>query len=112
MWWTRVKHRASVRERAVDDHPRCRGCDGACCRSFAAVELTGAEYLRLEALGASRLQLSLRGPHWLVIEGGCEFLVDGRCAIYGQRPDVCRRFLCDDEAGIEAPAPGAGAGGA
>jgi Fe-S-cluster containining protein len=105
MRWTRVKRLATVRDRAVDDDPRCRDCDALCCRSFVAVELTGAEYRTLEALGAQRLQLSLRGPHWLVIEGGCEFLVEGRCRIYAQRPDVCRRFVCDDVA--RGPAPDA-----
>ncbi len=91
----RVKRHAIVSDRPVDNDGRCRGCDGACCRSFAAVELTFVEYQRLEALGARRLELSLRGPHWLFIENGCEFLADGRCSIYEHRPEVCRRFICD-----------------
>jgi Fe-S-cluster containining protein len=94
----RVRRHAVVSDRPVDDHWRCRACDAVCCRSFVALELTWAEFERLEALGARRLQLSLRGPHWLVIEGGCEFLVEGRCSIYTERPDICRRFICDDVA--------------
>jgi Fe-S-cluster containining protein len=94
----RVKRHAVVSDRPVDDHWRCRACDAVCCRSFVALELTWVEYERLEALGARRLQLSLRGPHWLLIEGGCEFLVEGRCSIYAERPDICRRFMCDDVA--------------
>jgi len=58
------------------------------------VELTWGEYKRLEQLGASRLHLSLYGPHKLIIENGCEFLDHGRCGIYDDRPDICRRFVC------------------
>jgi Fe-S-cluster containining protein len=99
----RVKRRGVLRERSVDDDWRCRSCDGVCCRSFVAVELTWAEYETLEALGARRLEFSLARRHKLVIDGGCEFLVGGRCAIYEHRPEVCRRFICDDVAGCEAP---------
>ena len=87
-----------VSDRPVGDHWRCRACDGVCCRSFVALELSWAEYEMLQAMGARRLQFSLRGPHWLVIEGGCEFLVAGRCSIYEKRPEICRRFICDDVA--------------
>jgi Fe-S-cluster containining protein len=59
------------------------------------VELTWEEYCRLEALGASRLHFSLYGPHKLIIENGCEFLQESRCGIYLQRPDICRRFICE-----------------
>ncbi len=99
----RVKRHASLRDRDVADDWRCRACDGVCCRSFVAVELTWAEYETLEALGARRLEFSLRKRHKLVIEDGCEFLVRGRCAIYEHRPEVCRRFICDDVAGCDGP---------
>jgi hypothetical protein len=79
-----------------DGDERCRECGGICCCSFASVEITWEEYERLQSLGASRLQLSLYGPHRLVIDFGCEFLVRGRCRIYEKRPDVCRRFTCRD----------------
>ena len=101
----RVKRHAILSDRPVDDPGHCRACDGACCRSFVAVELTWAEYQTLEALGARRLELSLRGPHRLVIENGCEFLVGGRCAIYPHRPGVCRSFICDDAVGADDPHP-------
>ncbi len=104
----RIRRHAILRDRSVDDDWRCRGCDGACCRSFVAVELTFAEYETLRALGARRLEFSLRGPHWLLVENGCEFLVDGRCGIYEHRPGVCRRFICDDVAGCELPSDPAG----
>jgi len=83
------------------DHPqtggeRCQKCDGACCRSFTDVEISWEEFERLHDLGARRLQLSLVGPHRLVIDYNCEFLKDGKCSIYEARPDICRRFTCAD----------------
>ena len=79
-----------------DGGERCRKCGGACCSSFAAVEISWEEYERLQSLGACRLRLSLFGRHHLEIDYGCEFLVRGRCSIYAKRPDVCRRFFCSD----------------
>ncbi len=83
------------------DHPRdgdqrCFNCGGDCCRSFVDVELSWEEYERLQELGACRLQLPLTGPPRLVIDYGCEFLIDGRCSIYQARPAICRRFTCVD----------------
>lgn len=75
---------------------RCLTCGGACCRSFSDVELTWEEFKRLNDLGAARLHLSYRGPHRLIIDYNCEFLVNGRCRIYEARPGVCRRFTCSD----------------
>ena len=79
-----------------DGDDRCQNCGGVCCSSFTAVEISGDEYKRLQGLGASRLHLSLFGPHKLEIDGGCEFLDGGRCSIYEARPDICRRFFCSD----------------
>lgn len=73
---------------------QCGNCDAACCRGFPSVELTPAEYAALENLGAHRLEFLLDGHYYLVIENGCEFLADNRCAIYEQRPTICRRFTC------------------
>lgn len=80
----------------VDDDYRCRDCGGACCRSFPSVEITLEEYRRLTSLGARRLEFSLSGRYRLVIENGCEFLNGGRCSIYHDRPEICRRFFCRD----------------
>jgi Fe-S-cluster containining protein len=83
------------------DHPIghlecCQACDGECCRSFPTVNITLSEYNRLLTLGANRLYFSLSGRHKLIIENGCEFQTDGRCSIYNDRPDICRRFICVD----------------
>ncbi len=99
MSWNRrsgTKKHGILLDSPLDDDGRCRECGGACCRAFISVPLTWDEYVRLEGLGATRLQFSLTGHHSLVIENGCEFLSHGRCTIYAHRPDVCRRFFCSD----------------
>lgn len=88
--------RGRLLDAPADDPLRCRSCDGACCRSFPSVALNWEEFRTLQELGAQRLHLPLVGPPLLVIDSGCEFLRSGRCAIYLQRPDICRRFICAD----------------
>ncbi len=88
------RRRGVLADHPVDDDPRCRACDGVCCRSFPTVALESDEYRRLEELGARRLEWTFTG-RWLVIENGCEFQQpDGRCGIYAERPRICRRFIC------------------
>ena len=90
------RRRGIIREEPLDDDPRCSLCDGACCRGFPSVELTWEEYERLRELGAARLLLPLAGPPLLLIDYCCEFLSDGRCTVYADRPAICRRFTCED----------------
>ncbi len=92
----KTKKHGILLDAPVDDDGRCRNCDGACCRSFPSVDLSWDEYERLRNLGATRLHFSLTGRCSLIIENGCEFLAAGRCSIYQDRPDVCRRFFCQD----------------
>jgi len=89
------KYHGMLLDAPQDGDARCQNCSGVCCRSFSDVELSWDEYERLRALGATRLQLSLFGPHRLMIDYNCEFLTDGRCTIYEARPLVCRRFTCE-----------------
>ena len=93
---SREKRRGLLLDRPLDDPQRCHDCDGACCRAFPSVRLTGVEFSRLEELGARRLELDLNGGGLLMIENGCEFLDQGRCAIYPHRPEICRLFYCTD----------------
>ena len=92
----RAKRHGILLDEPVDGNDSCIGCDAACCRGFPSVELTAAEYAALEKLGALRLEFLLDGRHYLMIENGCEFLDGSRCAIYDQRPNICRRFTCRD----------------
>lgn len=85
------------------DGSRCAGCGAVCCRGFFSVELTADEYALLQRLGALRLEFTLNGRFYLVIENGCEFLRGDRCGIYELRPAICRRFTCRD---ADAPAGG------
>jgi len=92
----RVKH-GILLDTSVDDSDCCRECEADCCRGFPSVALTPKEYAELERLGAVRLQFLLNGQHFLLIENGCEFLVENRCGIYSHRPSVCRRFTCSED---------------
>jgi Fe-S-cluster containining protein len=89
-----TKLRGRLLEQPQDGNERCQECGGACCRAFSDVEITWEEYELLHRLGAIRLQLLLLGPHRLMIDYNCEFLVNGRCSIYEARPDICRCFSC------------------
>ena len=92
----RVKKHGMLLDKFIDGDQLCRNCDAACCRGFPTVELTAREYDTLAKLGAARLMFLLDGHSYLVIENGCEFLIDNRCRIYEQRPAICRRFTCRD----------------
>jgi len=92
-----AKRRGRLLDAPLDDNTRCCNCAADCCRGFPSVALSAAEYLCLQRLGASRLEFTLTGHFYLMIENGCEFLVDNRCAIYAQRPAICRRFICSDD---------------
>jgi Fe-S-cluster containining protein len=96
LWRTKEKRHGLLLDHPLENPERCRHCDGACCRAFPSVPLAWDEYETLRALGAKRLQFSLSGHHLLLIDNGCEFLCDGRCAIYPHRPQVCRLFYCSD----------------
>ncbi len=91
--------RGTLLDHCMDGGERCLACDGACCRSFSDVELSMEELERLHSLGAKRLHFSMFGRPRLVIDYNCEFLVDGKCSIYERRPDICRRFICNDPTG-------------
>ena len=92
----RVKRHGLLLDDPVDGS-RCCGCDADCCRGFPSVALSAAEYGTLARLGAQRLAFTLDGRFYLLIENGCEFLDRNRCAIYADRPDICRRFTCSDD---------------
>ena len=90
------KYHGILLDAPLDNNDRCQKCGGICCSSFAAINITWEKYEQLHKLGAKRLQLSTYGPHKLEIDYGCDFLEEGRCTIYEERPDICRRFFCSD----------------
>ena len=91
-----AKRRGLLQDAPLDDNERCRNCAADCCHGFPSVELAAEEYATLRKIGARRLAFTLTGRFYLLIENGCEFLIDNRCAIYAQRPAICRRFICTD----------------
>jgi Fe-S-cluster containining protein len=79
-----------------DGGERCSSCSADCCRGFPSIELDAEEYPLLQSLGATRLEFTLDGRFYLIIENGCEFLDNNRCSIYEHRPRICRIFTCED----------------
>ncbi len=94
---TRKKLHGILLDHPEDGAERCATCDASCCRGFPSVELTEQEYDKLQQLGAVRLEFTLNGHFYLLIENGCEFLAGNRCGIYEDRPSICRRFTCYDD---------------
>lgn len=92
----RRKKHGVLREHPLEGSERCAACSADCCYGFPSIELEAQEYSLLESLGASRLEFTLDGHFYLLIENGCEFLVGNRCGIYEMRPSICRRFTCED----------------
>ncbi len=92
----RVKKHGRLLDKPLNGSEQCIGCGADCCRGFPSVKLTPNEYATLERLGAVRLEFLLSGHHYLIIENGCEFLMNNRCGIYDHRPEICRRFTCVD----------------
>ncbi|MDY0301395.1 MAG: YkgJ family cysteine cluster protein [Trichlorobacter sp.] len=92
----RKKLQGLILDHPLDNDQKCSGCDAYCCRGFYSVELTGKEYHKLSSIGAKRLEFTLTGRYFLIIEFGCEFLQGNQCRIYHDRPDLCRRFTCTD----------------
>lgn len=91
-----ARRRGLLQDIPLDNNERCRHCAADCCRGFPSVELSADEFTVLKDLGAVRLTFTLTGRFYLLIENGCEFLIANRCAIYAQRPAICRRFICTD----------------
>lgn len=92
----RQKRRGILLEQPLDNGEQCSRCNADCCRGFPSVELTEAEYDRLEKVGDARLEFTLNGHFYLIIENGCDYLRGNRCGIYEQRPEICRRFTCQE----------------
>lgn len=92
----RKKRHGILLDNPRENEARCASCAADCCRGFPSIELDAAEYSLMETLGAKRLEFTLDGRFYLIIENGCEFLDNNRCAIYEQRPRICRIFTCKD----------------
>ncbi len=66
----------------------CDDCNGACCRDIHLP-------IRLDFSPDVWIWIALHGKEtWdgVCFEIPCHHLIDGRCAIYDQRPKVCRDF--------------------
>lgn len=82
----------------VINQPTCEGCGGLCCQSFVLPLDTPEtredfDVLRWLVLHRS-VQFLVQGTQWEIEIGlPCEKLqADGRCGIYGRRPQVCVEY--------------------
>jgi Fe-S-cluster containining protein len=71
--------------------PDCCEC---CTDWFSHLRLTKEEYDFLKEHGAKHLNFKGKTYMLEITDGRCEFLENGKCKIYNERPDVCKRFLC------------------
>ncbi|MBN1275319.1 YkgJ family cysteine cluster protein [Candidatus Woesearchaeota archaeon] len=79
-----MQERVDALASSLSDH--CLACESSCCR-------TGRILLQPkdEPLFKNK---NVRADGLVIVElaGGCEHLSNGRCAIYENRPDVCRHY--------------------
>ncbi len=78
------RHLLAILEKSLEGkQPKCpEGCHDCCC----AVQLTSVEAERIGKPGSRRTEWDKND--------NCEFLKDGRCACYDQRPLTCRAYGC------------------
>ena len=70
----------------------CQACNGECCKTFDYVALDDKEVERMSELGGDVI---LDGDSYIMdISNGCQFLKNGRCSIYSQRPRACKTWSC------------------
>jgi len=50
------KYHGKLLDTPRNSDDRCEQCGGICCTSFTAIDISWDEYIRLEKLGAKRLQ--------------------------------------------------------
>lgn len=65
----------------------CEICKGACCESIILpISFKDKDAQRWLDLHGERSEMGIR------LDCKCKALVDGRCSIYDDRPEVCRVF--------------------
>ena len=79
----------------------CRGC-GQCCSRF--LPMTVADEVRLRAYVEGN-GIEIRTPDPDVLDLTCPLLVDGECAAYEARPEICRAYRCDRHLRGTMPTP-------
>jgi Fe-S-cluster containining protein len=85
-------------DRDVPAEVPCGACN-ACCRTFHQLHIRPEEKRARKRLPKEYLSVA-RGlpPGYLLLgytnDGACPMLVDGRCAVYEDRPLVCRTYDC------------------
>ena len=73
----------------------CKHCDGICCLN--PPQLYPEEAERIKKAGAEIIGFENDGKIFVAVRPvnrRCPFLKNGKCRIYEERPDACRKFEC------------------
>jgi Fe-S-cluster containining protein len=86
----------------LSDNPKTRArlekmldCPGGACSScceYNRVPLNSDDLKRMEIAGVKPKITTDKDKLYLDTTGGCQFLQDGKCSIYGIRPKVCAEY--------------------
>lgn len=73
----------------------CAAC-ARCCREFTFEVSGDAEWIArfTEFVELTRPGVFHGVPGGLKITIPCDYLKDGRCEVYEERPEICREFMC------------------
>ena len=76
----------------------CAECGGKCCRCHTSVILNDEDdSKKFELLGAKIIDDEDFGLMMVCPDGVCQFLKEGQCSIYADRPVACGEFDCTEE---------------
>ena len=96
-----ARHRPR-RERLAPGECLCNYCPATCCRYFAlAIDTPETceefDYLRWFLLHDRAAVFTEEGDWYLLVHTACKHLrPDNRCAIYADRPKICRSYTTED----------------
>lgn len=80
----------------------CNHCTGKCCRYFSLPIETPVGHAGFEVIGrylahGKTLAYVEKGTWYLLVATRCRYLSrDNRCAVYFERPKICREYATDD----------------
>jgi len=74
----------------------CKLC-GFCCNTMVVKAMT-EEDAKIGSFRKNFIKaVRYRGEMYSVFKSECRYLVNGRCRIYRNRPDICKEFPVDKE---------------
>jgi hypothetical protein len=71
----------------------CRHC-GCCCSEYALPLLDDPELVRFLLYHGADIRKRSNGETVYFVEAACRQRIGGRCAVYEDRPSICREYDC------------------